>query len=175
VGDSERQRPSARPFFRIGRRTEGTGQAPSRDQLRLELKTLSIGKLKLGRVAAIRRELSPSLIGAEMLKHFVVTFDSKSETVFFSKCSDNPFVQSSFGFTLAFDKTISVAVVWDNSPAYNSGLRSGIPLTSINGIETELTKDGIQRTITAMAGQEISLEWRGGSARLRKESRFCQN
>jgi hypothetical protein len=150
------------------------GQAPSVDLLQAELKTFSIGRLELGRVGAVRRESSPSLIGVAILEHFVVTLDSKSGTAYFAKYSDGPFARPSFGFTLAFDKKISVAAVWDKSPAHTAGLRPAMHLTSINGAGTELTSKGIHRAIMAMAGQEISLEWDGGSARLMRKFDILQ-
>ena len=147
------------------------GQSPDRKQLQAKLKSLSIGELQLGRVAATGRASAPSLIGARILEHFIVTFDFQSKTAFFSKFSDGPFSQPSFGFTLAFDKQISVAVVWDNSPSAEAGLRPGTHITSINGEKTGLTSEGIRKAITAMTRQEISLEWDGGSAKLTKRMR----
>ncbi len=142
------------------------GQAQDREQLQAELKTVSIGDLDLGRVAAMGRVSAPSLIGARILQHFIVTFDFQSTTGFFLKFSDGPLMRPSFGFSLAFDKQISVAVVWDNSPAAEAGLQPGTHITSINGEKLHLTSEGIRKAITAMAGQEIRLEWEGGSAKL---------
>ncbi|MAI32827.1 MAG: hypothetical protein CMM07_14295 [Rhodopirellula sp.] len=142
------------------------GQAPGRKQVQAELKTVAIGELDLGRVAATGRASSPSLIGARILEHFIVTFDVKSKTAFFFKFSDKPLIQPSFGFSLAFDNLISVAVCWDNSPAAGAGLRPGTHITKINGETIRLTSEGIRKAITAMEGQEISLEWEGGSVKL---------
>ncbi|MDA8017151.1 MAG: aspartyl protease family protein [Thermoanaerobaculia bacterium] len=150
------------------------GQAPDSDQLQAELKTLSIDNLKLGRVGAIRRDSSPSLIGAAMLEHFIVTFDARSGAAYFAKYSDGPFVRPSFGFTLAFDGKISVALVWDDSPAHKAGLEPGIHLTSINGTATELSSEGIQRAVEAMSGQDIELEWEGGSVHLVRDFHLLQ-
>ena len=122
--------------------------------------------MDLGRVAATGRASSPSLIGARILEHFIVTFDVKSKTAFFFKFSDKPLIQPSFGFSLAFDNLISVAVCWDNSPAAGAGLRPGTHITKINGETIRLTSEGIRKAITAMEGQEISLEWEGGSVKL---------
>ncbi|MDQ8205118.1 aspartyl protease family protein [Pelagicoccus sp. SDUM812003] len=164
----------------IGKRQSGYGspggslggQAPDSEQLQVELKSLSIGKIELGRVASATRESSPSLIGARILERFVVTFDSQSETAYFDRYSEDSYDRPSFGFTLAFFDGISVAVVWDDSPAQAAGLRPGMPLTSINGEATELTSEGILRALAAMEGQEISLSWEGGSAKLTSKSRF---
>lgn len=142
------------------------GQAPNSDQLQAELKTLFLGEIALGRVGAIRRESSPSLIGAKLLEHFVVTFDSKSGVAYFTKYNDGPLADSSFGFSLAFNEGISVALVWDKSAAAMAGLCPGMALTSINGKETELSNEGIQSAISALQGNDIHLEWIGGSATL---------
>jgi len=146
------------------------GQAPDAEQLQVELKTLSIRNLKLGRVSAVRRELSPSLIGARLLEHFVVTLDSRSGDAYFKKYFNGPFARPSFGFTLGFNNSISIAVVWKKSPAEATGLRPGMELTSINGVEIEFTSEGIRRAIAAMAGQEIDLAWKDGSAKLTRKT-----
>lgn len=150
------------------------GQAPNSDLLQAELKTLSIGKLNLGRVGAIQRESAPSLLGAGILKHFVVTLDSKSKTAYLEKYADGVFAHPSFGFTLSFDKEISVAAVWDNSPAKTAGLYPGLQLNSINGVRTELTCEGISRAIKAMEAQEITLKWNNGSTTLTKKNYILQ-
>ena len=146
------------------------GQAPETAQLQAEIKTLAIDKLKLGRVVATRRELSPSLIGARILDNFIVTLDSRAEKAYFKQYSNEPYTSPSFGFTLAFNDNISVGVVWDNSSAKAAGLKPGMTLTSINGIATEFTSEGIRRVIEAMASQEIELAWQGGSAKLTREA-----
>jgi predicted aspartyl protease len=154
------------------------GQAPNADQLQAELKTLSIGDLELGRVAAMRRELSPSLVGARLLDHFVITLDSRSGQALFTRVADgplSPFAKPSVGFTLAFQEKLSVALVWDGSPAQTAGLKPGMVLTSINGVETELNDAGIRRALTAMAGPEIALTWEGGSAHLMEKSHILQD
>lgn len=150
------------------------GQAPSGDQLQAELKTFSIGDVGLGRVAAIRRESPPSLIGASILEHFVITLDSRSGSAYFSKYREGPFSRPSFGFSLAFDEQILVALVWDDSPAAKAGLRAGQHLTSINGMATTLSGDGIRRALKAMSGQTIELEWEGGAATLTRKPQIFQ-
>ena len=140
------------------------GQAPMGQQRQIELTSLSIDKVKLGRVGAIQRDLSPSLIGAGMLKHFVVTFDVKNNTAYFAQHADGPFAHPSFGFTLAFDENLSVATVWNDSPAQEAGLRPGVPLTSINGSTTDLSCEGIRQSLDAMSAQKINVEWNTGSA-----------
>ncbi|MEM8933530.1 MAG: aspartyl protease family protein [Acidobacteriota bacterium] len=142
------------------------GQAPVGDQLLVELRSLRIGDLRLGRVPAVRRDLSPSLIGARMLEHFVVTLDVGSGTGYFAEFRDAPFEQSTFGFTLAFDQGISVATVWQPSAAHARGLRAGTRIRTINGVPAEGSSAGIRRAMEAMGGREISITWDGGSATL---------
>ena len=150
------------------------GQAPEDDQLQVELKSLSIDTIKLGRVAAIQRELSPSLIGSGFLKHFVVTLDSQDGAAYFTKYADGPYAHPSFGFTLAFDKELAVATVWDDSPAQEAGLEAGLPITSINGQETDLTCEGIHRAIQATGADEIEVAWPDGTASLSRKSHILE-
>jgi hypothetical protein len=158
----------------IGRTISGSGslggslggQAPSGDQVQAELKTFSIGSLDLGRVNATRREFPPSLIGASILEHFVVTLDFRSGYAWFSGYRDGPLARPSFGFSLAFEPRISVGLVWEDSPAARAGLRPGLPLTAINGEATSLSCDGIRGALQAMSGESIELEWEDGSASL---------
>ncbi len=114
----------------------------------------------------IMRESPPSLIGASILEHFVVTLDARSESAYFDSYRKGPFARPSFGFSLAFDDEISVALVWDESPAAKAGLRGGHHLTRINGVATEISCDGIERALRAMSGETVELEWEGGAATL---------
>jgi hypothetical protein len=145
------------------------GQAPNATQTRAELKTLAIGKISLGRVDATLRESAPSLIGAMLLDHFVVTLDAKSELAYFDVYRDSPFKRPSFGFSLGFDDGISVALVWDDSPAAEAGLRVGQALTSINGEATDASCDSMRRALNAMSADTIVLQWDGGSAVLAQD------
>lgn len=151
------------------------GQSPVGKQLRVELKTLSIGKLKLGRVGAIGRDGAPSLVGARMLEHFIVTLDAESGDAYFSRYADGRLARPSFGFSPAFGEKITVALVWDDSPAALAGLEPGLHLTAINGVPTEVSDDGIRRVIEAMDGAEIELTWEGGSAKLSRGPHLLQN
>ena len=145
------------------------GQAPNTELLQIEMKNLAIDKLKLGRVVAVRRDLSPSLIGAKMLERYIVTLDSRSESAYFKKYDDGLFTESSFGFSLAFNNNISIGAVWEDSPAKAAGLQSGLELISINGVGVELTKEGLLRAAKAMEGQEIELLWKDGTAKLTRK------
>ncbi len=150
------------------------GQAPNADQLQAELKGVSIGKIKLGRVGAVKRELSPSLIGAGILGRYVVTLDVKSQSAYFSKYAAGDLVSSSFGFTLAFNGGISVAAVWDNSPAKEAGLYPGLQFTEINGVEPAYTCAGIQEALQAMQADEINLAWETGATSLTRKTHILQ-
>lgn len=137
------------------------GQAPDGQQLKGELHSLSIGNIKLGRVSASVRERPPSLVGASILEHFVVTFDSKSETAYFDQYREGPFVRSSFGFSLAFGEPISVALVWEESPAAEAGLRAGQAITAINGEATDSSCEGMRRALQAMQEDTVRIEIEG--------------
>ncbi|MEM8484400.1 MAG: aspartyl protease family protein [Bacteroidota bacterium] len=150
------------------------GQAANADQLQVELKALAIDNLKLGRVGAIQRELSPSLIGAAMLKHFVVTLDIKSEAAYFNQYADGGFSHPSFGFSLAFEGEVYVAAVWDNSPAQAAGIRPGLRFTEINGVKPAFTCQGIQQALNAMQADELNLVWATGSATLSRKTSILE-
>ena len=151
------------------------GQAPSQTQLQVELKKLSVGQLEFGRVAAIRRDGAPSLLGARLLERFMVTFDAGAGDAYFLKYEDGLFAQADFGFSPAFGDEITVAMVWDDSSAAQAGLKPGLHLTAINGVPTEASSDGIQRVIEAMEGTTIALEWEGGSAQLKRDPHWLQD
>ena len=146
------------------------GQAKETELLHVELPALFIGKLPLGAVAAEHRDLSPSLIGFNILEHFIITLDSRSKKAYFLQYSNKPYVKHSFGFTLSFNNNISVAAVWDDSPAKAAGLQSGMELISINGVEAEFSLDGIRRIVEAMEKETIKLVWKDGSATLTKKA-----
>lgn len=150
------------------------GQAPNAPQRQAALKSLSIDKVKLGRVGAIERELSPSLIGAPVLQHFIVTLDVKSEAAYFKQYAEGLMAHPSFGFSLAFDGDISVAAVWDNSSAQAAGLHPGLRFTAINGIKPAFTCEGIQQALNALSADEIALEWDAGSATLTDKTHILQ-
>ena len=146
------------------------GAAPRKDQLRVRLETLSIGDAGLGRVDAVLRESPPSLIGASILEHFVVTLDARSASAWLDRYRDGPFARPSYGFGLAFDDGISVSLVWDDSPAAAANLQVGQRLTSINGQPATATCDGVRGAMRAMTtGDSIDLQWDGGQATLVRE------
>jgi S1-C subfamily serine protease len=124
----------------------------------------------MGRVNTVLRELSPSLIGASILEHFIVTLDSKSETAYFEQYRGSPFIRDSFGFSLALDEGISVSLVWEKSPAAEAGLHPGQRITAINGVPTESSCDGVRSALRAMSNDRIELEWEGGAATLSRST-----
>jgi membrane-associated protease RseP (regulator of RpoE activity) len=147
------------------------GRAPDMAQQQLELKSLSIGTLSLGRVAATLRESAPSLIGASVLEHFVVTLDSRSQSAYFESYRDGPYARSSFGFSLDFEDAVTVSRVWDDSPAANAGLKVGQRIASINDQAAETSCAGIRRAMQAVAdsaSDSITLEFNGESRTLKR-------
>lgn len=151
------------------------GRAPNRDQLLVQLRALKIGKdansIQLKRTDATLRESSPSLVGASVLQHFIVTLDSKNSGIYFDQFRDGPYARSSYGFGLDFDESVSISLVWNDSAAAAAGLHVGQRVTSINGRPTDTSCDGIRRAMRAMSsGNVIDLEWEGGSAKLARDS-----
>ncbi|MEM1412048.1 MAG: aspartyl protease family protein [Pseudomonadota bacterium] len=148
------------------------GQAPETELLRMALDSLSIDELVLGQVVTTRRALAPSLIGASLLEHYVVTLDAPSGRAFFTAAADKPLTTPSFGFSLALDGALSIGAVWEGSPAAAAGLDAGTVLTAINGTEAAFTEDGVRHALAAMEGETIALTWDGGAAELTREAWF---
>lgn len=165
----------------VGRTVAGTGSlgaslgglAPRKDQLLVLLKKLEVGNLELGRVSAPLRESSPSLVGASVLEHFVVTLDARNSAAYFDQYRDGPFLRPSYGFGLDFEDRAEVSIVWDGSPAEAAGLRVGQHVTAINGKPADTSCDGIRDAMRAMSdGNAIELEWDGGGEKLTRETAF---
>lgn len=147
------------------------GPAPKAKQRMVELRSLSLGPLKLGRIAAPVRESSPSLIGAAVLDHFVVTLDMRDQAAYFAPYRDGPFVREGYGLAMDLDDGQRVSLVWDDGPASEAGLRAGDRVISLNGEPVKTSCDGIRRTMQAVStGDELEIEWENGAATLRRES-----
>ncbi|MEM1090214.1 MAG: aspartyl protease family protein [Pseudomonadota bacterium] len=144
------------------------GMAPVKDQVRAQLKAFSVGNVRLGRVSAHVREAPPSLLGAPLLDHFVLTLDQRSEAAFFAAYRDGPFERPTFGFALGFSDPITISLVWEETPASDAGLPVGRTITSINGAAVDYSCSGITRALEAMSAESIDLGWDGGAASLRK-------
>ncbi|ABC27377.1 protein containing PDZ domain [Hahella chejuensis KCTC 2396] len=146
------------------------GVAPNKEQLQMQLKTLSIGNVEMGKVGALLRESPPSLIGASVLEHFIVTLDSRSSSAYFLPYRDGPFSRSTYGFSLNFEESPTVSLIWDDSPAKAAGLRVGHRIASINGEPATTSCEGIRSAMRAMSeGDVIELTWEGGAAKLNRE------
>ena len=149
------------------------GRAPVRQQLQLHLKSLAIGDLELGSVDAVLRESPPSLLGAALLEHFIVTLDQRSSRAWFDRYSDAPLVRRSFGFGVDFEGTPSVSLLWNKSSASRAGLRVGQKIGTINGEAVTGSCESLRRTVRAMSESDtLDIEWDGGSATLERESAF---
>ncbi len=142
------------------------GQAPNSDQVRGELRSFDIGDLAIGRLGTVMRELPPSLIGSQFLDHFIVTLDFRSNAAYAEKYADIKRAKPPFGFSLGFEERVFVSLVWKDSQAERAGLRVGQTISSINGVATDLSCEGMQRAIEAMNGQRIEIAWDEGSATL---------
>ncbi|WP_196159344.1 retropepsin-like aspartic protease [Reinekea sp. G2M2-21] len=151
------------------------GQAADAEQRQVMLNSLSLGNLKLGAVVSETRDGSPSLIGARMLAHYIVTLDSTAGVAYFKAFSDAPFAYSDFGFSLALGDHISIGLVWQNSAASAAGLKPGTVLTAINSVPVDASSEGLRHALTAMAGDEISLTWKGGAVTLTDKANLLIN
>lgn len=101
------------------------GPAPRKEQSRAQLRSLGLGGVDLGRVDAAVRASPPSLVGAAVLDHFVVTLDAAGAAAYFDRYRDGPFARGSYGFGLSFEDAPVVSLVWEDSPAEAAGLRVG--------------------------------------------------
>lgn len=146
------------------------GQAPEGEHVMAQLNEFAIGDVSLGRVNALLRESPPSLIGASILSHFVVTLDSKNSTAYLYQYREAPFLRQSFGFGLAFDDSVSVSMVWDGSPAAEAGLRVGQTVTALGGRPTDTSCTGIRSAMQAMTERDaLEVEWVGGKTTLSRD------
>ena len=132
------------------------------------MKDFALDQLKLGRIWTTIRPQTPSLIGASFLEHFVVTLDQRSGSAYFEAYKPGPYEKPSFGFTLAFQSPLSIAAVWEQSPASAAGLHAGLTIDSINGRPLQAGCEAMRYALQAMAGEQITLSWVGGSATLDK-------
>ena len=158
---------------RAGHGSAGTslgGAAAIGPQLLAELTGFSIDGLDLGRVVAMRRDDPPSLLGASLLEHFVVTLDPRSRSAYFESYRPGPFERSGFGLQLSYSDPVSVSLVWEDSPAARAGLKVGEAIKAINGEPVSASCAGIRAALTALGGGQIDLEWDGGQASLARRS-----
>lgn len=138
------------------------GAAPAREQLRVHLASLSIGDNKLGRITTPLRTSPPSLIGASILEHFVVTLDTRNTTAWFDRYNHSPLAQGSYGFGLGFDDKVRVSHVWNDSPAAKAGIDVGDHVEAINGQATGNSCPAIRHALSAMKeSNTITLEIEG--------------
>lgn len=149
----------------------GGDAAPGSQELAV-LRSLSIGDVELGEVVSPVRGSNPSLIGASILEHFVVTLDTRSSTAYFEEYRGGPFSRASFGFSMSFENESIISLVWNGSPAHRAGLRSGQRVTSINGEPVSASCGDIRRARRALADDyAIDIAWDSGAATLTRESR----
>lgn len=140
------------------------GAAPAGKQLRAHLASLSIGARELGRITAPLRASPPSLIGASVLDHFVVTLDTRNSTAWFDRYNAAAPAQASYGFGLGFADDVHVSLVWDDSPAAKAGLEVGDRIKAINGQATDNSCPAIRHALSAMKeSSTIALEIEGES------------
>ena len=130
------RRAMTRGFGSAGESIGGMGQ--DEEAFLLPLSRLWIGDLELMNVVARSREETPTLIGASLLSHYLVTLAYPRKRAFFYKNSEAPLQRTSFGFGPSFDsQAVTASFVWDESPAYSAGIRPGDRLMRIG--DSDLT------------------------------------
>ncbi len=116
--------------FGSGESLGGMGQ--DQEAFLLRLSRLWIGELELIDVVARTRPEVPTLLGAGLLEHYVVTLAYPRKRAYFYKRSEAPLRRTSFGFGPDFESTpVTTSFVWDGSPAHRAGIRPGDRLTQI--------------------------------------------
>lgn len=139
--------------------TSAGGAAPNRPQQRVHLKSLGLDEIELGRVDAPLREAAPSLLGAALLQHFVITLDARSKAAYFDRHRDGPFHRPDYGFNLGFDPTPRVSLVWEDSPAARAGLKVGQQIDAINGQKLDGSCSSMLDALQALSkGERIAIE-----------------
>lgn len=119
-----------RGFGSAGESLGGVGQ--DQEAFLLSLSRLWIGNLELVDVVARTREEAPSLIGASLFEHYVVTLAYPSKRAFFHQSSEAPLRRTTFGFGPDFSpQEVTASFVWDGSPADMAGIHPGDKLSRI--------------------------------------------
>ncbi len=148
------------------------GAAPNTELAKVGLKSLKVSDLVLGPVVSEVRGLSPSLLGARLLDHFIITLDHQSQTAFFVPIDPSlralPAVPSGFGFSVSYQDTIQISAIWDGSPAKAAGLQVGDVIHSVNGVAVSLNDADIRRLIVALTEEHIELGIDGKTISLEK-------
>ena len=110
----------------------------NQEAFRLSLSRLWIGELELVDVVARTRQEAPTLIGAGLLEHYLVTLAYPLKRAFFYKYSEAPLQRTGFGFGPDFGAPeVTASIVWDESAASAAGIRPGDRLTRIG--DSDLT------------------------------------
>jgi len=148
--------------------TSAGGAAPARPQQRVQLKSLQLAGLELGRIEAPLREAAPSLLGAALLEHYVITLDARSKAAYFDRYRPGPFVRSGFGLNLGFEPGPNVSLVWEDSPAARAGLRPGQALDSINGKALDASCESMLHALRAVS-EDDRIELETGDAQITLE------
>jgi hypothetical protein len=174
-----RKRPRIRGFGSIGESLGGA--APESELAMVGLRRLDVGEVRLGEVVAVLRPSAPSLLGADVLRQFVVTLAYPERKAYFERRADRVPARATFGFGPAFrGETVSAGFVWERSPAWLAGLRAGDRLTRIDEIDLGTVpadrRCAIVREVAQRLGEQdsVTLSFEGargaGTARVTKAS-----
>lgn len=145
------------------------GMAAERAQQRVVLRSLDIAGVHLGATEAVLRDGAPSLIGAALLEHFVVTLDVRQRSAWFDRYRDGPHARGSFGLGLNFEDGARISLLWNDSPAAAAGLELGQRISALNDAPLGTDCADIRRAMRALSEDaSITVGWDGGSARLNR-------
>ena len=157
------------------------GLAPAADLTKVRLQELAAGGVQLGEVVATLRPLAPSLLGADVLRHFVVTLAYPEGKAYFERRDGRPRALPTFGFGPAFSAdSVTAAFVWEGSSAWHAGLRAGDRVVRIDDVDLESVPPDercrVVREVMKVLGEndtvKLSFEGEDGprTAGIRKES-----
>ncbi len=114
------------------------GAAPAGELTLVRLQELAVGGVPIGEVVATLRPGVPSLLGADLLRHFVVTLAYPDGKAYFERRAERPGPRATFGFGPTFrDGAAYAGFVWEESSAWHAGLRAGDRLVRIDDVDLE--------------------------------------
>ncbi|GAA0347696.1 hypothetical protein GCM10009092_10090 [Bowmanella denitrificans] len=158
------------------------GQAAVDAQRLASVKTLQLGELVLDNLQAPVREHAPSLLGSALLRHFIITLDSKSQAAYFKAYQQGPYSKEGYGFALSFESLSqntqsyasqpSISLVWQDSPAAKAGLKVGQKVSAIDGMALNGSCDNLRQTQQLLSeSQQLTLTLERQEIKLQKAAR----
>jgi hypothetical protein len=154
------------------------------------LNSLEIGNLRLSRppIVVIKPQTAGTLaqaevsgmLGQEVLKQFIITFDLPNNRLFIRpdpNYRSDPLRYTTIGLQVqTLGTTVTVASVWDGSPASEAGIRAGDEILQVNGkpLDPTATAQDVGRFFHGPEGTKIRLQFRR-EGKLFERSLVCRN